>query len=87
MNELEHQLYITPYEKLTNKVPQIYIDKLNEVNYFMNFDEIINGILNGMAHEHIDCGKSTFLNKCNLLNLKKVSCNDFMKSIISLRNM
>ncbi len=87
MNELEQYMYITPYEKLTSKVPQIYIDTLKEANYFMNFDEIINGILNGNAHDYIDCGKSTYLNKCNLLNLRKVNCNDFMKSIISLRNM
>ena len=87
MNELEQYIYITPYEKLKDNIPQEYINVLNKVNYFMKFDEIINGILNGIAHDYIDCGKSTYLNKCSLLNLRKVGCNDFMKSIISLRNM
>jgi hypothetical protein len=87
MNELEQYIYITPYEKLVNKVPQIYIDTLKEVNYFMKFDEIINGILNGNAHDYIDCGKSTYLNKCNLLNLRKIGCSQFIKIIINLRNI
>jgi hypothetical protein len=87
MNELEQYLYITPYEKLKNNIPQIYIDTLKKVNYFMDFDEIFNGILNGIAHEYIDCGKSTYLNKCNLLNLRKVGCNEYLKHIISLRNI
>ncbi len=87
MNELEQYIYITPYDKLKDDVPRIYIDKLNEVNYFMNFDDIVNDILDGNAHYHIDCGKSSFLNKCSLLNLRKVSCNDFMKSVIGLRNL
>ncbi len=86
MNELEQYIYITPYEKLKDKVPEKYLEKLNNEKFFIDLNKIISDIIDGKADIHIDCGKSSYLNKCSLLGMKKISCNEYMKLIISLRN-
>jgi 5'-3' exonuclease len=85
LNELEQYIYITPYEKIKNKVPNNYLEKLSHENFFMDLDKIVKDVVDGKATLHIDCGKSFYLNKCTLLNMKKVSCNNFMKIVIGLR--
>jgi 5'-3' exonuclease len=86
-NELEQYIFITPYEKLKNKVPEKYLEKLKKENFFMDLDEIVIDILDGKASNHIDCGKSFYLNKCSLLKMNKITCNEYMKMIINLRNL
>jgi len=85
LNDLEQYIYITPYEKLKTKVPDKYLEKIKNDDFFMDLDKIVSDIIDGKATLHIDCGKSFYLNKCGLLNLKKVSCNEFMKMVINLR--
>ena len=85
MNDLEQYIYITPYEKIKDKVPEKYLEKLKSVDYFINLENIISDVVDGRADIHIDCGKSNYLNKCTLIGMKKVSCNDYMKYVIDLR--
>jgi 5'-3' exonuclease len=85
MNELEQYIYITPYEKIKGKVPENYLTTLQNANFFIDCEEIINGIFEGKATKYIDCGKSAYLNKCSIIGMKKMSCSVYMKTIIKLR--
>jgi hypothetical protein len=85
MNELEQYIYITPYEKIKDKVPENYLSTLQNSNFFLDCEEIIYGILEGKATNFIDCGKSAYLNKCSIIGMKKMSCGVYMKILIKLR--
>lgn len=85
MNELEQWIYITPYEKIKGKIPEKYLLTLQNANFFIDCEEIVNGIIEGKATQYIDCGKSAYLNKCTIIGMKKMSCSTYMKLVLKLR--
>lgn len=86
LNILEHYMYITPKNRMHN-IPEKYIEFIEEnTSIYPNLSESANRIWSGdRVWEIIDCKRINFLSKCNLLEVKHVSYNDYFSKIKLLR--
>jgi 5'-3' exonuclease len=83
LTKLEQYLYVTPNPDIFVKSSMIMekyikiIDKNPDI--FPNLDQMINDFENTNNNKLNECWRTSILNKCNLLTIKHVSFNDFIK--------
>ena len=86
MNKLEHYLYVTPYENHV-ELPEKYKSFVeNNRDLFPNLTNIAHQIWSNNDNSNlIDCRRVSYVNKCNLLCIKFISFDEYMKRISHLR--
>lgn len=87
MNSLEHYLYVTPMNRHRD-IPDKYIDMIkNNTDIFTDLNITVNDLWsNKNTKQIIDCRRIPYLNKCNLLSIKTVKYNEYMKLMYMYRN-
>lgn len=86
MNKLEHYMYVTPMSRMID-IPDKYKQFIEDnKDFFPDLDAIANKIWESTDNSDvIDCKRISFLSKCNLLSVKFVNFEEYMKKIFLLR--
>jgi 5'-3' exonuclease len=86
LTDTEQYIYVTPNEKLYEKIPERYNELLLNKNIFPDIRNIIEEILDGNVTKHLNLTNCTYINKCKILGLNIISYNELIKNFIRLRN-
>ena len=79
LTDIEQYIYVTPNEKLENKIPTKYNRILQNKTIFPDIRKIIEDILNGNVTSHLDFSNCLYINKCKILGLNIIAYNDLIK--------
>jgi 5'-3' exonuclease len=79
LTDLEQYMYITPNQKLENKIPTKYNKLLQNKNIFPDIRKIIEDILDGNITTHLDLSNCLYINKCKILGLNIITYNNLIK--------
>jgi len=79
MNNLEHYIYISPPEKIKNKIPDKYKIIYNNNKIFPDLNDITTKILT--TDNYIMCEKGSFLNKSIIKGINNINYNEYINFI------